>query len=1013
MKTFTKLRKLIWIDLSDNRIGSINLNIFPRSLVTIDLSRNIIGNLPVPIFEHLHDLKILSLKDNLIKNLDGIEFLYRLHMEKLDLSVNDISKIPMNLFNSSVRVKALNFDKNFIQFIPFEAFKNIGIIHLVLAFNFIEKIHEFGFVGLENTLEYLDLERNRLQTVPDAINILKKLRYLYLTSNQINNLTQILSSTLRVLSLSGNNFNAIPTFGLLNCTELSYLNMGYNKISEIRESEFIGWGSQLQTLLLRNNKITSLNYGIFNGLDSIKEISLSFNDIHYVHPNVFENISKTLKILELSFGIYRDDFPLEALSYLTELMWLGLDNNNFKIISENSLATLNQLTYVNFAFNRITVMPKNIFISDVHRNLMEIDFSYNLLKTISTSTFEDLPELQVIHLSSNKLEVLEKNSFYNLPFLLFIDLTFNKLKNISDSAFSYLPNVLRIDLMYNELTTFTLKSFKHVSNSSTPMRLNISNNKINKLDNEISSYLYINVLDISNNNLHETDSFKNLGYSLRYLHLSGNNLTALGNHAFGDLEALEYINLSRNYITSLRRRSFQGLPSLQELDISFNRIEQLQVEQFSNLKKLRILKLNNNKLKALPRDVFLNTRIEYLDLSDNLINLWPSISFSDIGFTLRSIQFGTNLLEYIDATLFINIQFLLELNLTNNKITVLPDNTFSNLSNLTLLDLSYNPLVTTNFKEIFLNTPRLRTLNLKSTGLYSVPPLSLYYLADLDVSQNNINDVYSLTDFKFLRILKISENKILNITNFGKHMPQCLRVLDISKNPIRKTSPHDFHQLRKLESLNIIDVKLTSDIFIKLHNLKILRITAFKNLSEMLSKIHGLKELYVQVNDDKIDDELFANLINNTKVNLIDITGSKLSRISSNAFYGLSRSNDLKIRITKTLIDDLPPGIFYSLKDVPKLTIDLSNNLITTLSPDSFYPNASSWDAVGTRSVIGGLDLSGNPLQCDCGLVWLGHWLRRWLRETTQIYMISKDDINLMIKVNFALLRLPVLLIAL
>jgi hypothetical protein len=36
----------------------------------------------------------------------------------------------------------------------------------------------------------------------------------------------------------------------------------------------------------------------------------------------------------------------------------------------------------------------------------------------------------------------------------------------------------------------------------------------------------------------------------------------------------------------------------------------------------------------------------------------------------------------------------------------------------------------------------------------------------------------------------------------------------------------------------------------------------------------------------------------------------------------------------------------------------------------------------------GGLILKGNPWTCECGLVWLGHWLRRWLRETMQIHTV-------------------------
>lgn len=114
----------------------------------------------------------------------------------------------------------------------------------------------------------------------------------------------------------------------------------------------------------------------------------------------------------------------------------------------------------------------------------------------------------------------------------------------------------------------------------------------------------------------------------------------------------------------------------------------------------------------------------------------------------------------------------------------------------------------------------------------------------------------------------------------------------------------------------------------------------------------------------------------------------------------MANNQKLKVRVVHTQITDFPVGIFYALKSIAHLTVDLSYNKIATLAPDSFYPNASAWDAVGTRSVIGGLDLYGNAMHCDCGMVWLGHWLRRWLRETAQMNTISKDDTRNMLLVS-------------
>ncbi|XP_062706182.1 chaoptin isoform X2 [Aedes albopictus] len=999
-KPFAKLKKLVWLDISSNRIAHIGPNIFPKSLVTIDLSKNILSAFPAAVLEHLHDLRILSLKDNLISKLVGVDMAgSRIKFEKLDLSINLIEELPSWLFNGTVRVKAINFDKNFIRSIPGDAFRDLGVVHMVLAFNFIESVDDEAFATLEQSLEYLDLERNRLLAAPRAIGSLNKLRYLYLTSNELTGIDQ-LPATLKVLSLSGNNFTSIPVEGLANCTELSYLNMGYNKIAEIAENDFVGWGANLQTLLLRNNKITSLNYGIFNGLDTIKEISLSFNDIHYVHPNVFDNVSSTLKILELSFGIYREEYPMDALSVLTELMWLGLDNNNLKVIPDDALSTLSQLTYVNFAFNRITVLPRRVFQSDIHKNLVEIDLSFNQIEALHSDTFHNLELIQIINLSSNKIKSMEKNCFHELPYLTYVDLSFNGMQNVSEAAFRSLPALLSVDLMYNEMSTFSLKMFKHVSNATTPMRLNISNNAIDNFDGDVNSLLYVYSLDASHNQLQEPLVFRALAYSLRILYLNWNNFTTLQNHAFGDLQILEILNLAHNNISSLRRRSFAGLVNLQEFDLSHNKIEVLQIEQFSPLKKLRLLKLNNNRLRAVPRDAFLNTRIEFLDLSNNLFAAWQATAFADIGFTLRSIQFSNNLLEFLDEYMFTSTQYLLELNLSYNQIKLIPDNSFANLNNLTILDLSWNPFININFKEIFLNVPRLHELHLQHTGLYRLPSLILPQLVTLDISHNHIQEIESLEELYYLREFYAKDNKINNITNLLRNLPTSIRVLEISRNPIRKISFHDFSQNRRLEELLIEDIKITNpDIFIKLHNLKKLRINSQHNFSELISKLRGLQELYVTVYEDHIDDNLFtAKMHTITKLNLLEITGRRLVQIHHRAFVGLARNHDLKLRIRNTLVNDLPPGIFYALKYIPRLSIDLSDNLLAALAPDSFYPNASSWDAVGTRSVIGGLDISNNPMQCDCGLVWLGHWLRRWLRETTQVNPIQKDEMRKMIR---------------
>ncbi|XP_067621074.1 chaoptin [Eurosta solidaginis] len=1011
-KPFSRLQKLLWLDLSNNRIYHIAPNFLPRSLVTIDLSSNLLSIFPQQLFEHLHGLRIVSLRDNLLRSVQTKELrLVRMRLEKLDLGMNLVETLESDWFQnnySDVHVRALNLEKNYIRQLPPAVFKGTGIVHLVLAFNAIERIHLHAFEGITETLEYLDLERNELSAVPGAISTLHKLKYLYLASNNIHHLTNLPGNTenLRVLSLSGNNFTMIPVLALRNYTQLSYLNMGYNLISDIPEGIFAldGWGANLQTILLRNNKITHLHLGSFYGLEQIQEISLSFNDINIHHPMVFENISRTLKILELSFAVFparslESVDPLEALMPLSQVMWLGLDNNNLKMLSNESFSYMRELSYINLAFNQLKQLPHGLFLPDVHSHLVEIDLSYNSLDFIARNTFFSLGDLQTLNLQSNKLKLIEKHSFYNLEFLRYVDLSYNQLANISHGAFTILPNLAALDLMNNNLCRLSLKMFHFVSNTSTPLRLNVTYNEIAHFEDELSSYMYIYNLDISHNVINKPESFANLANALRFLNLAHNAIGALANHAFGDLEFLEILNLAHNNITSLRRRSFQGLNSLQELDLCYNGLEQLQVEQFSNLRKLRILRLRGNRLRALPREVFMNTRLEYLDISENQLSVWPVPAFSDVGFTLRSIQMTQNALEYLDSSMFVNSQFLYDINLACNRITVLPDNTFTFLNNLTNLDLSQNPLVTTNLKEVFLHTPRLRRLKIRRMGLYVLPQLSLPYLSHLDVSGNHLQELSSLHEMRQLRHVNVSHNKIVNASNVAEHLPLSVRVLDMAHNPLRRITAHDLGALRHLTDLNLLDVKVANpSVFSKLRSLRKLHLTSHQNLGEIVARIPGLQVLRIHCLETNIGAQLLAKLLNNTKLQLVELYGGNVQTIAPDAFEGLARNQNLMVKISHTKICDLPPGIFYTLRSVPQLSIDISHNKINALAADSFYPNKTYWDTVGTRSIMGGLDTSHNPLECECGLVWFGHWLRRWLRESAQIKVIQKDEMKRMVQ---------------
>ena len=125
-----------------------------------------------------------------------------------------------------------------------------------------------AFNGLEETLEYLNIENNELTSLPRAVGFLRNLAYLYLANNEIRELQNDsfieYDKSLKALSLATNSFEGVPVNALTGCSNLLHLNLGYNKIYKVESGDF-DWAESLEILLLRNNILTQLKAHTFRG----------------------------------------------------------------------------------------------------------------------------------------------------------------------------------------------------------------------------------------------------------------------------------------------------------------------------------------------------------------------------------------------------------------------------------------------------------------------------------------------------------------------------------------------------------------------------------------------------------------------------------------------------------------------------------------------------------------------------------------------------------------------------
>ncbi|XP_037872935.1 chaoptin [Bombyx mori] len=988
--SLSSLHQLAQLDLDGNRLHAVNPNSLPQSLALLRLSDNILTYFPCLTLAGLPRLLHLHLRNNILRpSLNHTCRGERTKIESLDLSHNELDDRFVLSFQHRLQLKQLILDFNDFTAIPPFVMDSGRLEKLSISYNKLSYVSDAMIHALKRDLERLELDYNEIAILSGSVKEMVRLKHLSLAYNHLEEIND-LPPNLYSLSLSGNFLLTFPVgLSTLSPASLAYLDLGYNQISVLSPESFGVWSEALVTLNLKGNRITQLVAGSFPLTLPLRELVLSFNDLYYVDPNAFANLTM-LQVLELSSTLFSGEFPVS--SYFDNLTWLSLDNNNVHYVSSGDLQNFPSLQYLNLEFNKITEFPSEVTLtSDRSNRLKELRLSYNYISKINSEFLSDLVELQSLDLSYNRVYNISENGFSNLHNLVYLSLSGNVVEFIAERAFRRLPKLEALDMHENNLLVFSTDCFENVSNDETNFSVNVSRNRISVLTGGLA--VSINTLDLSFNFLESVSRhfFDSIGPALRQLIVSHNRLMHLDNIAFGFLPSLEVLMLHDNSISAIKKKAFAEMSSLQILDLSRNKISQLAVEQFHNMRRLRHLRLARNVLRSLPRDVFKNTILEHLDLNDNHIAIFPSSALAQVGFTLRRLELAQNHLEYLDAAMFHAIAFLHELTLARNALTVLSDNTFAGLTRLRQLDLSHNP-VKTNFKELFHNLPRLRKLILADAGLKSIPHLPLANLTELDLSGNFMSSFREpeVRRLMNLRALNLARNKFTSLQPAMWAALPKLCNLDVSQNPIVRVTRGSFEGLDRLLHLRMPQLRQLEVVepraFRPLVSLRILDLEspigsgrAEASLADISLSVPTLESLSVLVRESVLDTQLHG--LRAPKLRSLEVHGVALRRVSVHAFVSLGQQRALTLRLRRTSITALPPGIVKPVARVPHLALDFSANQLVTFGPATLYPNLTGWNRLATKLLPGGLILSENPLRCGCSVSWVGAWLRRWTAE--------------------------------
>lgn len=298
-------------------------------------------------------------------------------------------------------------------------------------------------------------------------------------------------------------------------------------------------------------------------------------------------------------------------------------------------------------------------------HFINIDLSFNFIKTITTETFYQQPKLMKLNLTGNYIEIIEDRAFYFMANIPMLDLSDQIITKIGSNAFQ--GNLVSLHLSRSKITYIITETFNNLSKlvnlnlsgncieviserafSNLPKvrRLNLSSQCIHTIrGNAFYKMENINILYLSYNNIWDivslTVSLKEIP-SLTHLNIAYNNITYLPKYAFEGLVNLRSLDITGHCLQWFQSKAFdgaapsKGLENIVNLNLSCLCIETLHNESFIGLDKLRVLDLSKNRLKIVEAGAFRGiNNLTYLDIRYNKISQISESLLSNI--TVKTI----------------------------------------------------------------------------------------------------------------------------------------------------------------------------------------------------------------------------------------------------------------------------------------------------------------------------------------------------------------------------------------
>ncbi|XP_064606999.1 toll-like receptor 3 [Liolophura sinensis] len=722
--------------------------------------------------------------------------------------------------------------------VDFGTFKHPSLNNLTRA-----NISELTFIGcnlgaikpmtLFSGLRHLKkLRLNRTTIIPENL----RLAFYSLSSTEIN---EIYLDDMDIAPLPCHVFDGLKT------SRIFLISLRGNSIRTLQFSDHADIFQEvpsLQALVLSENQIGAVEDNTFAELVALQHLFLDLNKIRRLEPSAFRIPSLvTLSIAENHFKFSSLEDTSKLFSHLSKLKVLNISGNDLKGVNPRNLVllfrNLTLVTVLKLGHTGLTFLPSGIFRG--LKMLKEIYLEGNQLKSWQPETFRRLNNLEALYLNKNKIQTVSLDKLYsvvNRTHTVHLNLANNPfsctcqnrhflqwLNQIQQKPVGY-PNLYRCSSPFElfqtplDQVTFNKQGCQNPEERGEggfrkrgpcypcqcdPTTLTCSGTGLAYIPRPPSSVtkvvfhsLHFHVLNQAIlNNL--TDN------AITDFSITNSTIIAQSNDTFSQF-SLKSLSLSGTLVTPEVIR--QGLSSLQDKNITSLHLENMELRElpsnmFAHLKgiiHLTTLSLANNKLSSVPSDgnLFVTlSQLRHLDLSNNLLKALSNNSFKGL-LSLCYLNLGSNRIQAVEPYVF-TLSALTHLRFDKNRYVFSAADVghmFHNVTRLQVLDLSGNNLsgLSPTMTETLLKPlEELHILSLDSTGLTDLPTGLLGDKPGLQVlsaCNNRITEIVPsfFTRQTHLSALYLRGNKISKISTDVLDMlrDSNIEYLNLAKNPI-------------------------------------------------------------------------------------------------------------------------------------------------------------------------------------------------------------------------------------